>query len=49
MKVEDLINRFNYRAQWREKDQVFVAFAVEMPSIQAHAVLPEDAISVARF
>lgn len=42
--INDVLKRFSYRAEWSEEDGVFIARALEMPSILAHAETPEDAI-----
>ena len=42
--VAEALNRFAYRADWSEEDGVFIASALEVPSVKAHADTPEDAI-----
>ncbi|MCM2280677.1 MAG: type II toxin-antitoxin system HicB family antitoxin [Bdellovibrionaceae bacterium] len=44
MKIKDLVNKFTYRSEWSEEDQVYIAHALELPSIRAHADTPEGAI-----
>ncbi|MGZ3769320.1 MAG: type II toxin-antitoxin system HicB family antitoxin [Bdellovibrio sp.] len=44
MKIQECINKYSYRAEWSEEDGVFIAWAIEVPSIKAHASTPEDAI-----
>lgn len=41
---KELINKFTYRAEWSDEDHVYVAYAVELPSVKAHAKTPEEAI-----
>jgi predicted RNase H-like HicB family nuclease len=43
-KAKELISKYTYRAEWSEDDGVFIARALEMPSVLAHADTPEDAI-----
>lgn len=44
MKIQELVNKLTYRAEWSDEDQVYIAYAVELPSVKAHADTPEDAI-----
>lgn len=43
-KASEYINKYTYRAEWSEEDGVFIAKALEIPSILAHADSPENAI-----
>ncbi len=43
-RAKELISKYTYRAEWSEDDGVFIARALELPSILAHADTPEDAI-----
>ena len=40
----DIISKYTFRAEWSEDDGVFIARALEIPSILAHASTPEGAI-----
>jgi predicted RNase H-like HicB family nuclease len=42
--VKDLIHRLTYRVEWSEEDNVHIAIALELPSIQAHGNSPEKAL-----
>ena len=42
--IKELINRLTYRAEWSDEDQVYIAYALEIPSVKAHASTPEEAI-----
>jgi predicted RNase H-like HicB family nuclease len=42
--INEYLNKYSYRAEWSEEDGVFIAKAIEVPSILAHAETPEDAI-----
>jgi len=42
--IAEILNKFSYRVEWSEEDGVFVAFALELPSVKAHADTPEGAI-----
>lgn len=44
MKLKELVNKLTYRAEWSDEDRVYIAHAIEMPSVKAHADTPEDAI-----
>lgn len=39
-----LVNRLTYRTEWSDDDQMYIAFAVELPSVKAHAKTPEESI-----
>lgn len=43
-KINEFVNKYSYRAEWSEKDGVYIARALEVPSILAHASTAEDAI-----
>jgi predicted HicB family RNase H-like nuclease len=43
--VSDNLNKYSYRAEWSEEDGVFIAKAIEVPYILAHALTPEGAIT----
>jgi len=43
-KIKEAIKRFSYRVEWSDEDEVFIARALEMPSILAHADTAEDAL-----
>ena len=43
-KVSESLNKYTYRAEWSEEDGVFVARALEVPSILAHADTASEAI-----
>ena len=42
--VSEFLNKYSYRAEWSEEDGVFIAKAIEVPSILAHSSTPEGAI-----
>ncbi len=42
--ISEILNRFAYRAEWSEEDDVFIAFALELPSVKAHSNTPEGAV-----
>jgi predicted RNase H-like HicB family nuclease len=42
--VSEALNKYTYRAEWSEDDESFIARALELPSILAHADTPEGAI-----
>jgi predicted HicB family RNase H-like nuclease len=42
--ISEILNRFSYRAEWSEEDGVFIAFALELPSVKAHSTTPEGAV-----
>ncbi len=39
-----LINKLTYRAEWSDDDKVYVAYAIELPSVKAHGKTAEEAI-----
>lgn len=43
-KINTFVNKYCYIAEWSEKDGVYVAKALEVPSILAHASTAEEAI-----
>ena len=43
-KINEFVNKYSYRAEWSENDGVYIARALEVPSILAHAPTAEDAI-----
>ena len=43
-KINEFLNKYSYRAEWSEEDGVYIAKALEVPSVLAHAMTPEDAI-----
>ena len=42
--INECLKKYSYRAEWSEEDGVYIARALEVPSIFAHAATPEDAI-----
>lgn len=42
--VTEALNKYTYRAEWSEEDDVFIARTLEVPSVLAHAETPEGAI-----
>jgi predicted HicB family RNase H-like nuclease len=42
--IKDLISKLTYRVEWSEEDGAHIAFALELPSVKAHASTPEGAI-----
>jgi predicted RNase H-like HicB family nuclease len=42
--INDFISKYTYRVEWSEADQVYIAKALEIPSILAHANTQENAI-----
>lgn len=44
METKILIEKFTYRVEWSEEDQTHVAYALEMPSVKAHANSAEGAL-----
>ncbi|MFZ4402950.1 MAG: type II toxin-antitoxin system HicB family antitoxin [Pseudobdellovibrionaceae bacterium] len=42
--INEFLKKYSYRAEWSEEDDVYIARALEIPSILAHAKTPEDAI-----
>ena len=42
--VSEALKKYTYRAEWSEDDEAFIARALELPSLLAHADTPEGAI-----
>lgn len=42
--VNEYLKKYSYRVVWSEEDGVYIAHAIEVPSILAHASSAEDAI-----
>lgn len=42
--LKELINKFTFRTEWSDEDEVHIAHALELPSVKAHGKTPEDAI-----
>ncbi len=42
--ISDCLKKYSYRVEWSEEDGVYIAKALEVPSILAHADTQEDAI-----
>jgi predicted RNase H-like HicB family nuclease len=45
MKIDELVNKFTYRVEWSEEDQVYIACAIELASVKAHAETAEGALA----
>lgn len=43
--METNINRYTYREEWSEEDQVYIARCLEFPSLAAHGDTPESALA----
>jgi len=48
-KLQKVLNKYTFRSEWSEEDGVFIARAIEVPSVLAHAETPEDAIKELRI
>jgi predicted RNase H-like HicB family nuclease len=42
------IDRYTYREEWSEEDEVYVARCLEFPSVAAHGASPEEALAEVR-
>ncbi len=42
--MNDYLKKYSYRVVWSEEDGLYIAHAIEVPSILAHAKSAEDAI-----
>ena len=43
-KIDEVLNKYDYRVAWSEDDEVHIAKAAEVPSILAHGNTAESAI-----
>ncbi len=44
-KIKDLIKRYTFRVEWSDEDGVYLAMALELPSVKAHGETPEGALA----
>jgi predicted RNase H-like HicB family nuclease len=42
--MKDIIEKYTYRLEWSEEDQVYIARCLEFPGLAAHGDSPEKAL-----
>lgn len=42
--MKNIINKYTYRIEWSEEDQLFIAKCLEMPGLLAHGKTNEEAL-----
>jgi len=48
MKINELINRYAYRVDWSDEDNIHIARILELPGVLSHGSSQEDAIKNAK-
>jgi predicted HicB family RNase H-like nuclease len=43
-----IVDRYTYREEWSEEDEVYIARCLEFPSVAAHGPSPEEALAEVR-
>jgi predicted HicB family RNase H-like nuclease len=47
--MKELINKYTYRIEWSEEDQLFLAKCLELPGLSAHGKTNEEALKEIKF
>ncbi len=47
--MENQIDKYTYRIEWSEEDEVYIARCLEFPSLAAHGDTPESALKEIKF
>lgn len=42
--INNIVNKYTYRIEWSEEDQVFIASCLEFPGLAAHGDTTENAL-----
>jgi predicted RNase H-like HicB family nuclease len=45
MPIVDIINRYSFVTKWSDEDMVYIAYALELPSVKAHGIDVPTAIN----
>jgi predicted HicB family RNase H-like nuclease len=46
--INNIVDKYTYRIEWSEEDQVFIARCLEFPGLAAHGNTTEDALKEIR-
>jgi len=47
--MDDIVNKYTYRIEWSEEDQIYLARCLEFPGLSAHADANEKALQQIKY